>query len=187
VPALQIDYSASMENLPIPYSGKLLLIAAPRAFLREALPALIARLSLAGPLRIVDGGNSFNFHAVARHVRRQSSDLQLRLQQIQIARAFTCYQVLSLLAETPADAAPTLVIDLLTTFYDENVNQIERRSLLAKSLTHLQRINALAPVAVSANTPAPGAQDEWFTMLEACAGQTWSLQAPEYAAQLHLF
>jgi hypothetical protein len=48
---------------------------------------------------------------------------------VRLSRAFTCYQMLALLAETPAGGPPTLVLDLLDTFYDESVPLHESRRL----------------------------------------------------------
>jgi hypothetical protein len=62
---------------------------------------LAARLALRGELRVLDGGNSFNAYTVARNLGRLvgggGSALEEALQRIQVARAFTCYQVLTLL------------------------------------------------------------------------------------------
>ena len=98
---------------------------------------LSARLSAAGDLRVLDGGNRFNVYPVARAVRRYTSDLTGALARIRLARAFTCYQMAALLAETPADGLPTLVIDLLATFYDDNAKLTESQRLLADCIPHL--------------------------------------------------
>jgi hypothetical protein len=90
-----------MELLPLPAPGKFLLLVAPRGILREAVPELIAQLALAGPLSILDCGNVFGAHRIARALRRAGPALQAGLENIRVARAFTCYQVVSLLAGTP--------------------------------------------------------------------------------------
>lgn len=168
-----------MENLPVPTTGKLLLLIAPRLFLRQALPVLIARLSLTGPLRVLDGGNSFNLHEVARALRRSTPDVQARLERIQIARAFTCYQVVSLLAETPANGMPTLGLDLTATFYDESVHYAERKRLLRVSIATLQQLSHSGPVAVSVSAAHPDQPDEILSMLTEKATQVWRLSNPE--------
>jgi hypothetical protein len=176
-----------METLPMPYPGQLLLLAAPRSFLRQAMPLLIARLAMPDQVRVLDFGNSFNFHVVSRSLRRYTVDLNTHLERIQIARAFTCYQVLSLLAQTPSGTSPTICLEFLSTFYDENVAYAERRQLLDQSVSHLQRLSQTAPVAVSVAAPPPGQADEWFTVLEECATQVWRLDDHYPAIQPRLF
>jgi hypothetical protein len=176
-----------METLPIPHPGQLLLLAAPHAFLRQAMPLLIARMSLPGNIRVLDFGNSFNYHVVARALRRHTVDLHVHLERIQIARAFTCYQALSLLAQTPTGAHPTVCLEFLATFYDENVSGAERWRLFDQSLEHLQRLSQFAPVAVSATLPPAGEAGAWFAALEEHAGQVWRLENHPQAFQPRFF
>lgn len=91
---------------------------------------LTAVCALQGPVRIVDGGNRFDAYQVARHLRRQTTHLEAALNRLTIARAFTCYQMVSLVARTPATAESTLVLDLLATFTDESVTVAESTRLL---------------------------------------------------------
>lgn len=79
------------------------------------------------------------------------------LERISLARAFTCYQMLTLLGETPPLLQrPTLALDLLATFYDESVRADEALHLLERCLGDLRRLSAQAPVVVSARPPRPG-------------------------------
>jgi hypothetical protein len=169
----------------MPQTGQLLLLSAPRAFLRQALPLLIAHLALK-PLRILDGGNCFNAYGVARELRRRTERVQKCLEHTHIARAFTCYQVLTLLAQTPADPTPTLGLDILSTFTDENVADWERKRLLVESVTHLQRLSLNAPVAAIVFNDQPGIQP-WLPLLEEAAGQIWKLENPPVPTPLKLF
>jgi len=172
----------------MPHPGQLLLLAAPHSFLNQAMPLLIARLSLPDGIRVLDFGNCFNYHVVARTLRRHTIDLHAHLERIQIARAFTCYQVLSLLAQTPAGIRPTICLEFTATFHDENVARAERWRLFDQSLAHLQRLSQAAPVAVSAATSSTGlADDAWFTALEERATQVWRLEDHPQAVQPRLF
>jgi hypothetical protein len=166
-----------MENLPIPLTGSLLLLIAPRSFLREALPPFIAHLAASELIRVLDGGNCFHGYAIARALRRQTAGVQAALERIQVARAFTCYQVLTLLSETSSGFVPTLGLELLGTFYDESVPLEERRRLLEQSLLHLQRLSQMAPVALSASSSADSQSDEWLPMLQEAAARVWRLEA----------
>jgi hypothetical protein len=137
------------------------------------------RLAERSPLTVLDGGNRFNAYLVARGARGQT-DL---LERITVSRAFTCYQMLTLLESTPAPLASCqpvpaqarpgrdcaraagsrpaalpprliLVLDLLNTFYDESVRVHERRRLLTGCIAHLDRLSRPAGGAVTVHPPA---------------------------------
>ena len=91
-------------------------------------------------LRIVDGGNCFNAYTVARAARGRPEVLG----RITVSRAFTCYQVLSLLESMPAIPVPVVILDLLNTFYDESVQAGERKRLLRACLGQLERLERVA-------------------------------------------
>jgi len=165
-----------MSALPVPVPGSLLLLLAPRSYLRQSMPHLISRLALAGPLTVVDGGNLFDLYSTTRQIRRASPNLNTLLQRVQLARAFTCYQVVSLLEQLATVNRPLLVIDLLATFYDENVSRYERRRLLQQTIAHLRRLSAVAPLAISAALPADSPTDEWIDLLATAAQKTWRLE-----------
>jgi len=167
-----------MDALTFPLSNRLMVLTAPHA-VSALMLELAARLSLAGELRVLDGGNRFNVYPVARAARRFTHDLTGALARIRLSRAFTCYQVLALLAETPADGLPTLVIDLLSTFYDDNVRLAESQRLLGACIPHLQRLSQFAPVVVSAKPPAPLCADKVVltNVLQAAAGGAWQLES----------
>jgi hypothetical protein len=90
-----------MESLLEVHPGHLYLLLAPRPFGRNAMNTLAAHLAVSGPLRVLDAGNWFDAYAIARLVRRQTAQLDQVLQNIRVARAFTCYQVLTLLEQYP--------------------------------------------------------------------------------------
>ena len=103
-----------MNALLNPTPGRLLLVIAPRAGGTIMLD-LIARLACRGPLRLLDGGNCFDVYrcnlAIARALQGQKGRLPDVLDRIQLARAFTCYQMVALLKQTQAQPIPTLVLD----------------------------------------------------------------------------
>ena len=119
----------------------------------------IARMGAGGAVRVLDGGNRFNAYPVARAVKGRADVLN----RITVSRAFTCYQVLSLLESTPAiQAVPQpdisfrlVALDLLNTFYDEAVRPPERRQLLRACLAQLERL-AVNAGAISVHPPAVG-------------------------------
>ena len=119
-----------MQILPATPAVGLILIAAPRAIRRALVTSLTVQLALVGSLRVLDGGNSFDGLKLARELRRHTRSYHAALNRVQVARAFTCYQMLTLLADTPPLGIPTLVMDPLESFYDENIDLSERQRLL---------------------------------------------------------
>jgi hypothetical protein len=173
------------RELPDLFSGKIALLLGPHAA-QAAMIELAAGLARRGPLRVLDGGNRFNTYPLARALRRHTVDIDACLERIYLSRAFTCYQMETMLATTPAQSAPTLVLDLLATFTDENVPLAERERLLQLSVGSLRRLSRLRPVAVSAR-PDGSAQTELGRLLETLrdsADQVWELGAPVSAGAL---
>lgn len=180
-----------MDLIPEPVTGQYLLAVLPHNAAGLLLRAA-ARMAWRSPLRVLDCGNRFNAYQVALELRRLQADpLEPALERIQVARAFTCYQVLTLLETAPALLQPTLVIDLLATFRDESVSLYERRRLLEAAIDHLRRLAQVAPLLVSV-TPLGAAEsvelaDVLLTNLEADAGQVWRLTPPPPALPMRLF
>jgi hypothetical protein len=169
-----------------PRAGSWILLLGPRS-LNVTLLNTIARLGEAGPVRILDGGNRFNAYTVARAAHGRSDVLN----RITVSRAFTCYQVLSLLESmsypqailaTPVPPAPGfggyVVLDLLSTFYDESVQVGERKRLLRACITQLKYLELRAGGVISVHPPKIPSQAavELLEMLQAAAEDTYFIQ-----------
>jgi hypothetical protein len=175
---------------PIPTAGKISLVVAPRGVV-SSLMSMLATLALRGRVLVVDGGNCFDAYALARILRGQTHEVESALKQVWLSRAFTCYQMVAMLAELPVDGTPLIVLDMLATFLDENVNFTKRQRLLESSLNLLRRISQGAPVAVwaRARTASANAEDQQLLapLLES-ARDVWQLETPQTPVhQLPLF
>jgi hypothetical protein len=168
-----------MNTLPELITGQVLLLVAPHAA-RTGMLALAGRMAGNGPLRVLDGGNQFNAYHVAREVRRERLTGGDALNGIALARAFTCFQMEALLAAQTADPTPVLILDMLATFYDENVPFGEREWLLRRCTAHLARLRGQVPVAISARPPRGESPEglQLLTMLEESADRVWQLETP---------
>lgn len=169
-----------MDSLSIPLANQIFLLIAPHAG-KSMMLEMAARLATAGALRVIDGGNQFNAYVVARSVRRRTARMEEALTNIRVARAFTCYQMVVMLADTPENNHPTLVLDLLSTFYDENVRLAESRRLLTAVISHLQRLSVQAPLMVSVRPPGSASDPEraeLLEMLRQAAHQVWITEPP---------
>ena len=145
-------YRWGMNTLDHLNPGELAVLVTPRVEEGKMLE-LTALLALRGRVGVLDGGNSFDAYQVARLLRRRTSQLTEALSRIHVARVFTCYQMLTLLEETPASAIPHLILDFLATFYDESVTPAESYRLLGVALGHLNRLRKFAPVIISVHPP----------------------------------
>ena len=140
------------------------------------VPASQAQVQADAPagVHVLDGGNRFNAFSVARAARGRPEVLN----RITVSRAFTCYQVRSLLESTPAGAGPFVILDLLRTFYDESVQAGERKRLLQACLTQLRRLEQAGGGLVSVHPPAlasPAAL-ELLALLQLAAAETFFFQ-----------
>jgi hypothetical protein len=141
-----------MELLPALQTGCLIVLYAPHAARDESVQ-LAAELALRGAVTVLDGGNRFLPYRVAHLLRRKTVDVHAASKRLFIRRAFTCYEMNSLLADTPALHQPCLILDLLNTFYDDHVPPHEVRRLLDSCLKQLERLLLSAPVVVTLAPP----------------------------------
>jgi len=177
------------EFLPKIHPGRLVVVVAPRSLARSLMTAAAARLALRGPVDLLDGGNSVDAYGLARLIRRQTPELDAALKRVQAARSFTAYQMLALLRRAPATPHPKLVCDLLANFYDDSIPPAESLRLLELGIQHLERLNRLAPVVVTARPPQ-AAQPErrpLFDRLLQAAPEVLTFEPPPEPRALKFF
>jgi hypothetical protein len=151
----------------------------------EAIFPIIARLSTESKIMVLDCGNRFNVFPLAREIRKITPKVTTSLKNISIARAFTCYQVVALLSSLAILPDYAIVLDLLSTFYDENVPVVERKRLLLESIVHLRRLSVPSPVLVTTKPLASvrePARVELENILLSSAGASYQIQKPELKA-----
>ena len=154
-------------------TGNWLLVMGPRKIVPTLL-TMTARLAEAGPVRVVDGGNLYNVYPVARAARGRTEVLE----RISVSRAFSCYQVLTMLENMPAEPVPFVILDLLKMFYDPFVWTEDRKRLLRKCLTHLDKLEKTAGGLVSVHPPRVLCQteSELLEMVQAAARDIYHVQ-----------
>jgi hypothetical protein len=125
----------------------------------------IAQVAGSGrPVYVVDGDNSFRSYRIARYARELKLDPRLALAQVQVSRAFTCYQLaaitkrLSRRAET-LNCSGIVCLGLLGTLYDEDVVWPEAQRLLQEVIAHLKVLAKCCPVIVTVRPPSARAQN----------------------------
>ncbi len=152
----------------------------------EPVLELVARLALAGPARVLVGGNRFDARQLARVIRRHTTRLDETLGRIELARPFTCYQVIALLEQTTGDV-PLIFLDMLATFYDDAVQPAESVRLARTAVSHLQRCQQQAPVLVTLRPTPPAAGFDLSPLIQAVADQVYIYSPPPAARQASLF
>ena len=152
----------------------MLLLISPSSTL-PALFAKVARLAQQGGLFVLDGGNTFQGYTLAAALRNQRVVIDEALRRVTLSRAFTCYQVETLLEEHPFEGQPILVLDFLSTFYDQGVYAADRRRLLQGCIRRLQLLSRAAPVAVWVRQRAvvPEEGIAFLDSLRRASGQVW--------------
>jgi hypothetical protein len=168
---LELDELGWQLNVP---PGQWLLLAGPRLINTTMLEA-ISRLGRHAQVRVMDGGNRFNAYKVARFAHGRPDVLN----RITVSRAFTCYQMVSLLESTPAIPIPFVILDMLSTFYDDNVTLGERKRLLHSCISHLERLEKVSSGVVSVHPSAVSSQGniDLLQMLQEAAGEIYYIQA----------
>ena len=167
------NYSGVMNELMPLNAGCWKLALAPKSFRSQSL-TLAARLAERGPLLVLDGGNQFNAYQVARVVHGQPEILN----RIRVSRAFTCYQMTSLLEGITATHESILLLDFLSTFYDESASFPDRYRLIQICLAHIGRLSQTNGLLVIVHPPALSSP-EANHLIERLANETDELFTPE--------
>ncbi|MEJ2671881.1 MAG: hypothetical protein P8168_06710 [Deltaproteobacteria bacterium] len=120
----------------------------------QPLAAIAAAWGVArgGRVLVVDAANRFDPYSLVREGRKRGLDPQSLLTRVQVARAFTCHQLVRLCREELAGRleSPSLVLGLgpVNLFYDEQVPLAERRRLFRDLVLTLAEVKTKAPLLV---------------------------------------
>ena len=98
---------------------------------------------------VLDGANGFDPYRVSSFARKALIPPERLLKRIRIARAFTCYQMATLIEKlstlfrpneggTPSSKPWAVLLGLITTFLDEDVSEREVRPLFERSLRRME-------------------------------------------------
>jgi hypothetical protein len=166
-----------MNILPVLKTGRLIVLYAPHAA-REESSMLVAELALRGAVTVLDGGNRFIPYRVAQFLRRKTVDVATASKRLFVRRAFTCYEMNSLLADTPALDQPYMILDLLNTLHDDHVPTHEACRLLDLCLSQIHRLQISAPVVVTLAPPL--VQERAFLIEQVCkkADEIFTVEPP---------
>jgi hypothetical protein len=136
------------------------LITGSRPLTTVYMQQLLVRLAVRGPVRWLMCGKYVDLQSIFYGVVQQAKeDYQAVLKKnIIVARAETCYGVVALLRKTEAAQTPTIITDMLLSFYDDGVREDEAIELLNEGLGALKQLSRGGPVIVSASSHNERAQ-----------------------------
>lgn len=84
-------------------------------------------------------------YRVAGMLRRKTVSVAAASNRLFVRRAFTCYEMNSLLADTPSLRQPCLILDPLNNSHDDHVPAHEADRLLKSCLGQIHRLRLSAP------------------------------------------
>lgn len=140
---------------------------------RASVDEAVIRIAMSGTVLVMDAGNCFNPLRLVRAIRQQTLRINQVLENIQVARAFTCFQVLALLDQTIDPKGPVFIFRPLTTFHDEMAPVYERLRLLRevdRNVTRLQDSVAVTVMIRNSHLLEEPLMD-WLTTLQGRADE----------------
>lgn len=152
---------------------------------KNRLLIAMAYLAHSTDLIVLDCGRKYDPSVIARAAKGHEEIID----RIKTRRAYICFEVVKLLESTPNSKTSIIILDFLSTFYDENVKLGTRKFLLETSIRHFQRLNHGAGLAVSVNIPPDSSDSIYlFRRLKAAAPYVSSYEPVEnQTSQLRFF
>ena len=90
------------------HPSRRLTLAVTERYERQNITELIAALCLRGPLYVMAGSDWLPSYGLTRLIRHRTHEVKQTLNHIRMARAFTCYQLLDLIANIRPDDEPLI-------------------------------------------------------------------------------
>jgi len=138
---------------------------------KQEIVELIAASALRNPLCIIAGSEWLPSYRVAHSIRRSTVELERVLNNVRLARAFTCYQLLDLLTAAPLDGTPVLVLGFLHTFFTPDLQLPIRLCTLRECCHYLRQLAHHQPVTVFALRVPVKDYEIFYPILAASAGE----------------
>ena len=167
----------------IRYPRKFILVVSPDPA-HAAITELIARLALHGSLYVLAGSDWLPVYQLAHLIRRSAPAVKQTLRHVRTARAFTCYQLLDLIANIRPDEEPLLLPDFLHSFQDDDIPLQVRFRVLRQCCDHLGRLAMRKTVVVFAQELPTENNMAFLSILAESADETLRCEAePEWVRQ----
>src|SRR5215211_8430525 len=137
---------------------------------REATLELVTQWILRGSFYLIAAGEWLPSHDDLRYsVYRYAAAMDEVLDNLILARPFTCLQLLDLLMEADKQNKPVLILDYLHLFYNPNVDLSLRDSVLEKCCHYVRRLSFSNPVALLVQEKAMEEYQRFFPIVASMA------------------
>ena len=143
----------------------------------------LPRLLLAGKrVLLLDGANAADPRLLARLARERAVPFEEFNRRVEIARAFTCFQLTELIARVPRfledfPAEVLIVTALPDLYFDEDVRDWDARVAFEQALANLQHTAALSLSVAIFSAPETftpsAARKNFFARVQAAAAEVW--------------
>src|SRR5215216_1363006 len=149
---------------------------------REAILELVTQWILRGSFYLIAAGEWLPNHDDLRYaVCRYTAAMDEVLDNLILARPFTCLQLLDLLMEADQQNNPVLILDFLHLFYNPDVDLSLRHSTLEECCRYLKRLSFSNPVAVLVPDLAVEEYRRFFPLMAAIADEIIEQKIPSSA------
>lgn len=156
----------------------------------KAIIELITHWVLRGSFYLIAAGEWLPHHDDLRYsIYRYTSAIDDALENLILARPFTCYQLLDLLMEVDKYNKPVLILDYLHLFYDPNVDLSLRDSVLEKCCHYVRRLSFSTQVALLVQELCMDEFRRFFPIVAAMTDEIIESEKnpPSQASQIALF
>ncbi len=150
----------------------------------EGITELFVSLALRGPFYAIAGGEWLPTYALVHSLRRRTLAIHDILGRIRLARPFTCYQLLDLLADIRPERDPVLVLDFLHHFYNPDIPIEVRQRVLGQCCRCLERLALTRPLLVFMQVLDTDEYRGFFPLVERTADEVVQAAGPEAASAL---
>ncbi len=138
----------------------------------EAIIELITQWVLRGSFYLIAAGEWLPHHDELRYsVYRYTVASDETLENLTLARPFTCLQLLDLLMEAGAQNKPVLILDFLHLFYDSDVDLSLRYSTLEQCCQYTKRLSFSRPVVLLVQSLAMEEYRRFFPFVASIADE----------------
>jgi hypothetical protein len=171
-----IDHLYTIQRATPSRPGYLLLVkTADRE--RETITELIAQWALRGAFYLIAAGEWLPDHDDLRYtVYRYTTAIEETLDNLTLARPFTCFQLLDLLVEAGKQHTPVLILDFLHLFHDDDVELPLRQRVLEGCCQYTKRLSLTSLVAVLVPTMSTETYRRFFPILAAVADEILEIE-----------
>jgi hypothetical protein len=129
----------SKSGIKIPARHGITLITTTRSTIAIRLtPYIYTAVGKFSTATILDCGFNLNPNIIINHLVEKHINPQNILDKTQIVRSFSCYQVQSTLESLKPANTPLIILFLLSTFDNEDINLTIRRRILSKCITSIK-------------------------------------------------